>query len=559
MSTYNLQRFRDEVTGLQAIGDHPGVLSLVATNALDTPTPRAVWLATRVAEGVRLALGREVELATVVGLVHDYAETFRDLADQEIHHRDIKPENLFRLDGAWVVGDFGLVDYPGKTDITAPDRRLGPLFYRAPEMLRNPDTADPGPADVYSLAKTLWALASDQNFPPDGQIMPDVEMHSLSYWLAGQGSVALQLILMNATADDPADRPTMAQFVEQLNEWSAAKPRREDQAARSLHQEYVRRLGESLSSSLDLDALEELEATTTATFQAARQSIGQNTREVQRAAAEEAKTSKVAFLRERGMKGALHIHDNVWIGPLRDGDDVVAAVTAQPVDQRDADLFRGWQVLMGRPLLWMHSVALIGTLQLRGMEGCEPRATEIARQGIRNHLLGFPDDGRFASAWRLQRALIQATVRVLGFAPLEAQVKQVKEQLPVEAQVLYRPSAGQIMMNLTTTVVSQRLREVEWTPAALSRAAGEAEAALAAIPIPPTRWEGPGADPWLASWAGTDPLIQCGVGILAHFDDGDDVLRNDPGALGVIRALSESAGPIERGRAAAILARLNQL
>jgi hypothetical protein len=424
-------------------------------------------------------------------------------------------------------------------------------------MLRNPDTADPGPADVYSLAKTLWALAAGQNFPPDGQIMPDVDMHSLSYWLAGQGSVAMQLILEAATANDPADRPSMAEFAKQLKEWSSAGPRREDRAARSLHEQYVHRLGESLSTSLDMDAVAELDASVKSMFDAARKNIEQNTREEQRTAQEEAETSRRAFLRERGMKGALHINDTVWIGPLRDGDDVVEAVIAQPIDQRDADLFLGWQVLMGRPLLWMNSVALIGTLQLRGVEGCEPRATEIARQQIRNHLLGFPDDGRFAAAWRLQRALIRATVRTLGFVPVEARVQQIKDVLPIEAQVRYRPRAPLIMMNLTTTIVSQRLRETVWTVESLTSAAEEAEAALEAVPIPPTAWEGPAGDPWLASWETTDPLIQCGAAILGHLDDGDDLVRSDPEALDVIKGLAENAGPTERGRASTVLERLD--
>jgi hypothetical protein len=126
------------------------------------------------------------------------------------------------------------------------------------------------------------------------------------------------------------------------------------------------------------------------------------------------------------MQGALHIHDTVGIGALRDRDDVVEAVTAQDIEQRDADLFRGWRVLMGRPLLWMNSVALIGTLQLCGVEGCEPRAAEVARPEIRNHLLGLPDDDRFAAAWRLQRALIRATVRVLTFARLDALVEDLE-------------------------------------------------------------------------------------------------------------------------------------
>jgi hypothetical protein len=307
-----------------------------------------------------------------------------------------------------------------------------------------------------------------------------------------------------------------------------------------------------------MDAIADLEASVKSMFQAARKNIDQNAREEQRAAQEEAEQSIAVFLRERGMKGALHIHDTVWIGPLRDGDDVVEAVTAQAIDRRDADLFRGWQVLMGRPLLWTNCVALIGTLQLRDVEGCEPRATEIARQQIRNHLLGFRDDPRFAAAWRLQRALIRATVRMLGFAPLEARVQQAKDVLPIRAQVRYRPRAHLIMMNLTTTIVSQRLREVEWSVEPLTSAAEEAKATLEAVPIPPTAWEGPAHDPWLTSWETTDPLIQCGVAILAHFDNGDDLVRDDSEVLDVIKDLADKAGPIERERAGAVLARLDR-
>ncbi len=78
-SRYNLQRFSDEAKALRAIGDHPGVLPLVATNALTTPTPRKAWLATRVAEEVRVALGADVDLSTVVGVGRGCAETFADL------------------------------------------------------------------------------------------------------------------------------------------------------------------------------------------------------------------------------------------------------------------------------------------------------------------------------------------------------------------------------------------------------------------------------------------------------------------------------------------------
>jgi serine/threonine protein kinase len=117
--------------------------------------------------------------------VREYALTLAGLAAKGIGHRDLKPENLFRHEGRWVIGDFGLATYPGKEPITVGERRLGPLYFIAPEMLREPDVADAGPADVYSLAKTLWALASGQRYPPEGQIRVDVADHDLGQWTGG--------------------------------------------------------------------------------------------------------------------------------------------------------------------------------------------------------------------------------------------------------------------------------------------------------------------------------------------------------------------------------------
>ena len=88
------------------------------------------------------------------------AETLADLAAEGIHHRDLKPSNLFLLDGRWVIGDFGLATYPDKSSVTTDERKLGPVYYIAPEMLNAPSTVHPAPADVFSIAKSIWVLAT---------------------------------------------------------------------------------------------------------------------------------------------------------------------------------------------------------------------------------------------------------------------------------------------------------------------------------------------------------------------------------------------------------------
>ena len=67
----------------------------------------------------------------------------------------------------------------------------------------------------------------------------------------------------------------MAEFAQQLEDWSSGDARREDQAARSLHEQYVHRLGKSLAGSLDMDEIDELEASAKAMFKTARESMAQ--------------------------------------------------------------------------------------------------------------------------------------------------------------------------------------------------------------------------------------------------------------------------------------------
>ncbi len=136
-----------------------------------------------------------------------------------ISHRDIKPDNLFYHDGRYVVGDFGLVDFPEKEAITAADRKLGPQFYIAPEMLNDPTNADGRPADVYSLAKTLWVLASGQNYPIPGEIRLDNQSSRLSVFNADPRAFLLDRLIERSTRQEPTLRPSMEEMHQELRAW----------------------------------------------------------------------------------------------------------------------------------------------------------------------------------------------------------------------------------------------------------------------------------------------------------------------------------------------------
>ena len=181
-----------------------------------------------IAETVRAALGTSPTLDQVVDALRVYASTLARLAEAGVHHRDLKPDNLFRHEGDWVVGDFGLVTWPGKQALTEPGQKLGPAHFVAPEMVDDPAGADPGPADVWSLAKVLWVLASGQNYPPPGQLRIADRATLLRNYTSHPRASGLEGILEQATRLAPSERPTMGTFAAELETWlTPAGPRRD--------------------------------------------------------------------------------------------------------------------------------------------------------------------------------------------------------------------------------------------------------------------------------------------------------------------------------------------
>ena len=163
------QRFVREIAFLRDHQATPGLLPLLGAHLPENPSSEdQPWLAMPIATPIAQALVGK-PLPEVVGAVAVIAGTLARLqSEADIAHRDIKPGSLYELDGEWLIGDFGLVALPDAEALTLKNRPMGPAHYAAYEMILHPATADPHPADVYSLGKTLWVLATDQRFPPEG-------------------------------------------------------------------------------------------------------------------------------------------------------------------------------------------------------------------------------------------------------------------------------------------------------------------------------------------------------------------------------------------------------
>jgi serine/threonine protein kinase len=167
---------------------------------------------------IKRALAR-ADLTTTVHAVATIARTLAGLHHENIFHRDIKPANLFRLKGAWVIGDFGLVDYPDKDAITAPGKRLGPQNFIPWELLKAPESAHGGPVDVYLMAKTLWVLATGQTYPPPGPHRTEDVQTRIETYVDHPKVRFLDQLMESATRHDPASRSSMQRVADELFDW----------------------------------------------------------------------------------------------------------------------------------------------------------------------------------------------------------------------------------------------------------------------------------------------------------------------------------------------------
>ena len=217
----SLLRFRAEVKLLQDLADEAGILPILDHHLPDKPsTDWDVWLIAPVAIPVvdHIQAARCSPWRIVAG-IHEISQTMAVLHSRCIYHRDLKPENLLTWRNRWVVCDFGIASFPGKEALTTGTHKLGPVHFIAPEMLHDPKHANGGPADVYSLAKTLWVLLSDQRYPLSGEQRADNEYVRIEQWVEGWGIDVLNDVFERCTQLRVEHRMTMSELRDTLGRW----------------------------------------------------------------------------------------------------------------------------------------------------------------------------------------------------------------------------------------------------------------------------------------------------------------------------------------------------
>jgi serine/threonine protein kinase len=173
-------RFRAEVGALKLTAGIRGVLPVLADDLPSELGNARPWYAMPVATPLLNLVGK-MTIRAKVSAIAEAADTLAVLHDKKIVHRDIKVANLLDYEGRCHIADFGLVDYPERPDITIGKEQIGPRWTMAPEVRREGTDADAFPADVYSLAKTLWIVLTGEQKGFDGQYHPDSELSIKKY------------------------------------------------------------------------------------------------------------------------------------------------------------------------------------------------------------------------------------------------------------------------------------------------------------------------------------------------------------------------------------------
>lgn len=224
--TKKYARFKDEIHVVKENqGEIQGIIPIIDIYLPDNPSPNdRPWYTMPIAEPLSKYLIKLEAVETVITCVNELSKVLVCLHEKDIVHRDIKPSNIYYYNNAWVFGDFGLVNYPEKTDLTVKGESVGPKNTIAPEMKRDAINADGKPADVYSLAKTLWILITKEKDGFDGQYSHKIGAFNLDNRINTDKyrrcfTVTLHKLIESSTSNVPNERPSAEDFNKTLNDW----------------------------------------------------------------------------------------------------------------------------------------------------------------------------------------------------------------------------------------------------------------------------------------------------------------------------------------------------
>lgn len=138
--------------------------------------------------------GRDVMMGIAAGL--HYLHSRRP----PIVHRDIKSPNILLMDGIAKIADVGIARTKAASDMTA--QRGFTIAWAAPEVVYRKRATEK--IDIWSLGIVLWEVVSGSMPRPGHLVLPS--------W----SSPPLQSVYSRCTSEDPTNRPTAAELVQEF-------------------------------------------------------------------------------------------------------------------------------------------------------------------------------------------------------------------------------------------------------------------------------------------------------------------------------------------------------
>jgi hypothetical protein len=367
--------------------------------------------------------------------------------------------------------------------------------------------------------------------------------------------------------DEPILTVPLDKLGEQLEELRAVLG--VDHVGKFVRQRHFQHLKRAMSASLEFGVLGDAEQEWQELIAEVRAGIDTKRQDIHRKSNEEGRELHRQVLRQSGVWGVAQSNNEPWIGTMSQIRDFADAVLYQPEPQRPTQIMSVWRAIeavyksrcpedavLHRPLWWLHCLTLGGCLKLRGQPGCEPLATDYARQEIRNALLEFPDDPVERQSWRLQRVLIPMTVRIGALYPSADMSEKTRAALSPEDRIRYRLDPSWFYMHMIRIALIDYLSKIEpWTVERLGAETTEVAKSEVLSMTLDQQWIGPMGDPWLSTWATMSPLLMCGLAILKESPEGDDLL-DDPAIKEVILETAESEHQLLRRPAVPLAKRL---
>lgn len=159
-AAYQVARMKREIELGRRLDAHPHAMPILDFD------PGYTWFVMPYAQSTALQCQEELSAEQPLRALLEAVCSVLAVAHREGWvHRDIKPENILRLEGRWVLADWGIVRRPpGKT--TDPQRTrvgvfMGSERFAAPELYDNAHAVNAS-TDLYSLGQLIgWAVTGE--------------------------------------------------------------------------------------------------------------------------------------------------------------------------------------------------------------------------------------------------------------------------------------------------------------------------------------------------------------------------------------------------------------